>query len=106
MSAITKNGLVAKIEVTVGYPDITEETRAKEYGLNKTMSDSEIRQINDHLNSYMEEAALKANGISSNRARTLAAAYFLTYNPYYRVRYLGNTMDYVIKGWNQSLEYI
>lgn len=101
VSAITKNGLVAKIEVTVGYPDITEETRAKEYGLNKTMSDSEIRQINDHLNSYMEEAALKANGISSNRARTLAAAYFLTYNPYYRVRYLGNTMDYVIKGWNK-----
>lgn len=100
ISAITKNGLVAKVEVSVGYPDITKDTMASEYGLNKTMSNKEIEEINNHLNSYMEEYAIAHPEISENRAKTIAAAYFLTYNPYYRVRYLGNTMDYVVKGWN------
>ena len=41
------------------------------------------------------------NILSEERARTIAAAYFLVFNPYYRIMYDENSDD-ITKGWNSN----
>ena len=54
------------------------------------MSDSELETINNHLKNYVDNAevnAISKGDINPKRARVMAAAYWLIYNPFYRVQY-------------------
>ena len=55
-----------------------------------SMSDSELQTINNHLKNYVDNAEINAiakGDINPKRARVMAAAYWLIYNPFYRVQY-------------------
>lgn len=101
ISALTSNGLVAKCTVIVRYPDITIETRATKGAPGSSISKEEVDLINDHLANYVNEMGeiARINGQNVLRAKTLAAAFFLAYNPYYKVEYNFVGKDSIGKGW-------
>lgn len=101
VSALTSNGLVAKCTVTVKYPDITIETAATIGAPGSSISEEEVEMINDHLSNYIDEMGeiARINGQNVLRAKTLAAAFFLAYNPYYKVVYNFVGKDSIGKGW-------
>ena len=76
---------------------------------NGQMSDAELAEINQHLENYINTAykIAKAKGdINPKRAKVMAAAYWLIYNPFYRVQYQwGRPLahdDYYGIGWDPS----
>lgn len=103
IAVMTSNGKVAKAKVTVTAKPITPSTRATKYS-GGNLTSARIRLINGHLNDFIEEAAYKARKtgtISERRAKAMAAAYFLIYNPYYKVPYgYGRLSQFDYQGWN------
>lgn len=62
------------------------------------MSDAELQKINQHIINYIDTAeqnAIAKGDINPKRARVLAAAYWLIYNPFYKVQYT----------WGRPLEH-
>ncbi|MDD3187260.1 MAG: Ig-like domain-containing protein [Bacilli bacterium] len=101
VSAMTKNGLVAKCIVTVRYPDITIETAATNMAVGSAITSEEVTLINDHLASYIDEMGTLAEASGTNvlRSKVVAAGFFLAYNPYYKVAYNFSGKDSIGKGW-------
>ncbi|MEG1647365.1 MAG: Ig-like domain-containing protein [Bacilli bacterium] len=101
VSAFTSNGLIAKAMVTVRYPIISPSTASQISAPGSSISSAEISRINDHLANYIEESGeiAKANGQSVNRAKVISAAYFLAYNPYYKISYNFSGKDSIGNGW-------
>ncbi|MDD3187365.1 MAG: Ig-like domain-containing protein [Bacilli bacterium] len=105
ISALSSDGKVAKATIKVSYPDITPATAAKS-APSGSMTEEELTKINAHLASYVDEAEINGfNGKYGNRARVMAAAYWLVYNPYYRVQYVWGYLSQVgdkenFNGWN------
>ncbi len=105
--AMASNGVSATLKVWVSYPDITPSTRSNVIPTGSIGNDV-LEKINEHLFSYLDEAAINGfNGYTGNRARVMAAAYFLIYNPYYRIQYvyggnskIGSYQNY--PGWNPN----
>lgn len=74
-----------------------------------TMSAAELSKINKHIIDYIDTAeqnAILAGDINPKRARVLAAAYWLIYNPFYKVQYRwGMPLEhgnYVGIGWDPT----
>lgn len=102
IAAITSNGKVARINVVVNFATISEEFASSSYGLNSKMDSSELDLINEHLDYYMDLVEDEyGSSLSDERARTIAAAYFLAFNPYYRVMYDDDSDD-ITKGWDSN----
>lgn len=106
ISAVSSSGKVAKATITVSFPDISPATAAR-HAPSGNMSNEELEKINKHLKGYLDkaEADAIASGKNPKRARVMAAAYFLVYNPYYKVQYIwGRYSDPGVKanlgGWN------
>lgn len=53
------------------------------------ITNDELNSINEHLNNYVNNASVEAESqnINSKRAMVTAAAYWLIYNPFYKVQY-------------------
>jgi len=103
IAAMTSNGVVANTKVVVTAKPVTPETSATYYG-NGNLDENTIAIINEHLYDFLEEAAYRARksgNVSERRAKAMAAAYFLIYNPYYKVPYgFGGLSKYNYQGWN------
>ncbi len=100
IAVVNSYGKTATVKVYGTYEDVSPETTAKEYALIAEFSEEKLKQIDEHLKSYIEYAGETASGISKNRAKVLAAAYFLVYNPYSKVAYqMGGVHERV--GWNK-----
>lgn len=106
ISALSSSGKVAKATIIVSYPDISPATAAKNPP-SGNMTTAELEKINNHLRWYVDKAETDAidNGTNPKRARVMAAAYWLVYNPYYRVQYVwGHNSEPGAKtnfgGWN------
>ena len=76
---------------------------------NGQMSDAELAEINQHLENYINTAykiAVSKGDINPKRVKVMAAAYWLIYNPFYRVQYQwGRPLahdDYDGIGWDPS----
>lgn len=55
-----------------------------------SMDEAELQAINQHIENYIDTAeknAIAKGDINPKRARVMAAAYWLIYNPFYRVQY-------------------
>ena len=102
VAAITSNGKVARINVVVNYATISKEFASSSYGLKSKMDSSELDLINEHLEYYMDLVEDEyGNTLSDERSRTIAAAYFLAFNPYYLVMY-DEDGDDITKGWDSN----
>lgn len=86
--AMTSNGKFAKATVVVTAKPLSASTSAKNYS-NGNLDADTVKIINSHLQDILEEAAYYArkNGTSEKKAKAIAAAKFMIYNPYYKVPY-------------------
>lgn len=108
VSAITTNGKIAKVKVNVPqnnpdfpYGEILVRSETIPSG---NMGSAELQEINQHLTNYINEAsenAIRLGNINPKRVKVMAAAYWLTNNPFYRVQYgFGSLSKYNVDGWN------
>lgn len=111
IAAVTANGKVAKVTVITlpNNPDFKygEKLSGTELFCSEggTTADKQykINDLNTSLNDYIEksyEIASVIGDINPKRAQVLAAAYWLGFNPYCRVKYKGGfSVATTVKGW-------